>query len=411
MTSVKVARIARNKTNKKPLPEIDRSPGTPEEDREAREALVSARVILLMKHPFFGNLATRMTLVNADSWCRTAATDGRKFYYNSRFINALDQQELVFLVAHEVLHVVYDHIGRREERDPRLSNVAADFAVNGDLVKHNIGRMITTVECLYDEKYVGWAYERIYEDLLENADEMDIEDYVSRLLDEHMRNENLSEEERQRIRDEIREAVLSAARAETNPGNLPQGVRQMIQHITDPKISWQELLPQTLQSAFRSDYTWMRPSRRGWHGDAILPGTDREKDVDIVLFADASGSCTEMLPDFLGMVRGVMEQFKSFRVHLMTFDTEIYNPQVFTPENISDITDYEVMGGGGTLFQPIWDYLKDNDIQPEKLVILTDMGACDSSWKSEENYADTLWIVHSTQIEPPFGTWAYYESP
>jgi hypothetical protein len=55
-------------------------------DHDARERLVTARIGLLLRHSFFGNLATRMQLINADLWCSTAATDGLKFYYNSRFI-------------------------------------------------------------------------------------------------------------------------------------------------------------------------------------------------------------------------------------------------------------------------------------------------------------------------------------
>ena len=55
-------------------------------DAKARDRIIGARVGLLLKHPFFGNLATRLRLINADDWCSTAATDGLRLYYNSRFI-------------------------------------------------------------------------------------------------------------------------------------------------------------------------------------------------------------------------------------------------------------------------------------------------------------------------------------
>jgi len=42
------------------------------------EKLVTARVGLLLRHPFFGNLATRLELIDASDWCSTLATDGRK---------------------------------------------------------------------------------------------------------------------------------------------------------------------------------------------------------------------------------------------------------------------------------------------------------------------------------------------
>ena len=126
-------------------------------DALARERLVTARIGLLLRHSFFGNLATRMQLINADLWCSTAATDGQKFYYNSRFIMMLKPKEVEFLVGHEVLHVVYDHMGRRGTRDPQIWNIADDYAVNADLKRHKVGEFIKTVPCLYEQKYDGKA--------------------------------------------------------------------------------------------------------------------------------------------------------------------------------------------------------------------------------------------------------------
>ena len=75
----------------------------PKIDEAAREKLITARIGLLLRAPFFGNLATRMTLINGDDWCPTAATDGRRFYYNSEFVNNMPLKQLEFLVGHEVL--------------------------------------------------------------------------------------------------------------------------------------------------------------------------------------------------------------------------------------------------------------------------------------------------------------------
>mgnify|MGYP003341676625 CR=1 FL=1 len=45
---------------------------------DIRDRLTKARVKMLLKHPFWGNLATRMKLQEASDWCATAATDGRQ---------------------------------------------------------------------------------------------------------------------------------------------------------------------------------------------------------------------------------------------------------------------------------------------------------------------------------------------
>ena len=155
-------------------------------DYEAREKLIGARVSLLLKQAFFGNLATRLKLVNADDWLTTLATYGRHFYYNSRFVMMLDQKEIEFGFGHEVLHCVYDHMGRRDTRDPKIWNFANDYCVNNDLVDHNIGRKITTIEILYDRKYKGMSSEEIYEGLMENVEYLDMDQMLKQMLDEHL---------------------------------------------------------------------------------------------------------------------------------------------------------------------------------------------------------------------------------
>ena len=398
-------------------------PMDPKLDREVREKLITARVGLLLRASFFGNLATRLTLINADEWCTTAATDGRRFYYNSRFINMLRPKEIEFLFGHEVLHCVYDHFGRRGDRNPKLWNIADDYCVNGDLIKHRVGEKITTVPCLYNSKYEGMCAEEVYDDLYENAEKINIDDLVEQLLDDHMDGDGgdgkggqdgkgrpkLSAEERQQIKDEIKEAVLAAAAATENAGNLPAGVKRIIQDLTAPKMNWRELLRTQLESTVKSDFTWMRASRRGWHMDAVMPGMKNDELIDIAVFIDTSGSVGEtMLKDFLSEIQGIMDQFGSYKIHVASFDTDVHNPQQYNSENLDSIADYEPGGGGGTDFDAIFNYLKEEQIEPKRLVVFTD-GYPFGSW-GDENYADTCWILHgTTTIVPPWGTHAYYE--
>jgi len=398
-------------------------------DREIREKLITARVGLLLRASFFGNLATRLKLVNADEWCSTAATDGRNFYYNSRFVDMLKPKEVEFLFGHEVLHCVYDHFGRRGDRDPMLFNIANDYCVNGDLKKHRVGEFITSVPCLYDHKYEGMSSEEIYDILYENAEKIDIGSLIDKMLDEHLDGEGngeggdkdgdgkesgkgrpkLSAEERQKIKDEIKEAVLAAASASDGAGNLPAGVKRIIEDMTAPKMNWRELLRMQLESTIKSDYTWMRNSRRGWHMDAVMPGMKLDPMIDIAVSIDASGSMgDQMLRDFLGEVAGIMEQFPNYRIHVLSFDTRVYNPQQFDSENLDDITGYEIAGGGGTDFDCVFQYFKENEIEPKRHIMFTD-GYPNGSW-GDEQYCDTVFIIHGSKtIVPPFGQYAYYE--
>jgi predicted metal-dependent peptidase len=393
-------------------------------DHQARERLVTARIGLLLRHSFFGNLATRMQLVNADEWCSTAATDGLKFYYNSRFIMMLKPKEVEFLVGHEVLHVVYDHMGRRGNRDPEIWNIADDYAVNADLKRHKVGEFIRTVPCLYEQKYDGKAAEEIYDDLMKNVQKIDISSLIDQMIDDHMDGEgegdgegdqdgkgkrpSMSAEERERVRQEVKQAIINAAQS-AEAGTLPKGVERLVRQHTNPVMPWRELIQTNLTSAIRSDYSWMRPSRRGWHMDAIMPGMNPGEEIDVVVSLDMSGSISNSQAQaFLGEIGGMMDSFDGYKVHVFCFDTDTYNPKDFSSENMDRIEEYEPMGGGGTDFDCIFKYLKDNAIDPKRLIVFTDGYPC-GSW-GDPDYCDTTWIIHGDKDpHPPFGTFAIYD--
>ena len=400
-------------------------PTDPKIDALARERLITARVGLLLRHSFFGNLATRLSLTNADEWCSTAATDGLKFYYNSRFIMMLKPKEVEFLVGHEVLHVVYDHMGRIGKRDPQIFNIANDYAVNADLKRHNVGQFITSVPCLYEKKYDGKSSEEIYDDLMKNAKHIDINSLIDQMIDDHMEGEGegegdgegdkkgkgrpkMSDEERERVRQEIKQAIISAA-SSAEAGQLPLGVERLIKQHTNPVMPWRELIQQNLTSCIRTDYSWMRPSRRGWHMDAIMPGMNPGEEIDVVVAIDMSGSISnKQAQQFLGEIGGMMNSFDGYKVHVFCFDTETYNPKDFSSENMDLIDEYEPMGGGGTDFDCIFTYLKDIGNVPKRLIVFTD-GYPFGSW-GDADYCDTTWVIHGDKNpNPPFGTYAIYD--
>jgi predicted metal-dependent peptidase len=396
-------------------------------DAQARDRLITARVGLLFRHAFWGNLASRLKLVNADDWCATAATDGYTLYYNSRFVMMLKVKEVEFLVAHEVMHVVYDHMDRRGTRDPQLWNIAGDYAVNADLKRHKIGEFITTVPCLYDVAYDGKPAEEIYDVLFGNADKIDVDSLIDKLLDDHIDDDDgdsandsgdkdsktrgvrpkMSEQEREQARQEIKQAIINAAQG-AEPGSLPKGVEILLKDITSPTMPWRELIQTTTSSMVKVDYSWLRPSRRSWHMDAIMPGMIPGEEVEVDIALDMSGSCCSAANKFLSEVAGIMEAFDGYKINVFCFDTEVYNSQTFTSENLEDIAEYKPQGGGGTDFTCIYDYLKKEGRVPKRLIVFTD-GYPYGSW-GDETYTDTTFIIYGTKtVTPPFGTWAYID--
>jgi predicted metal-dependent peptidase len=334
--------------------------------------------------------------------------------------------------------MVFDHMGRRDDRDPMIYNISADYIVNNTLVRDRIGTIPSIVQCYQDFKYEGWTSEEVYDDVYEKAKEMG-EEYLKQLgemLDEHLDSEDdgegvsdgevgkdvngnatskskpkYSKEEVKQIKDEIKENMISAAQS-AGAGNVPGAVARMIKELTEPKMNWREIIRQSVQSSIRSDYTFSRPSRKGQMSGAILPSMDFQDTIDVAVCIDMSGSIGEVQgKDFLGEVKGIMDEFPDYNIKVWCFDTDVYNEEDFAANDGKDLLDYELMGGGGTDFMANWTYMKDQDYVPKKLIMFTDGYAWDS-W-GDPDYCDTVFVIHSNRdknLEGPFGTSVHYDA-
>ena len=419
-------------TKQKWIPDPDITPAALETMRiDVMDRIIVARIGLLLRHPFFGNMATRLRIKAADDWLPTAAVDGRNLFFNTQFFNAMSNQEIEFVIAHEILHCVFDHLTRREDRDAQIYNIAADYIVNNLLVRDRIGTIPKLVDCYQDFKYDTWSSEEVYDDIFEQAKQNgdDFLNQLGELLDEHLdwegdgeedgnNNSNISskqpkysKEQMREIRDEVKENMMTAAQS-SGAGNVPAEIERMISKLTEPKMNWREILRQQIQSTIRNDYTFMRPSRKGWHMSAVLPGQNFDETIDIAVGIDMSGSIgNEQGEDFLGEVQGIMDEYQDYNIKVWCFDTKVYNEQDFTADGGERLEEYEIMGGGGTEFDCNWEYMKQHDITPKKFIMFTD-GYPWGSW-GDEDYCDTVFVIHSNRdknLEGPFGMSVHYDA-
>jgi predicted metal-dependent peptidase len=421
-----------------------------------KSEITHCKVKFLMENPFIGQIASRLDSIEAP-WCRTGATDGRHLYWNREFMKSLNRDQMLFFIAHEVYHIIFDHVGRRGHRDPEIWNMAVDFNINFSLKQGKIGEPPSRDGkeiILYDERYTDdmSAYE-IYDLLIENSttiempldEHLDIggeedEDSDSDKDDDGDQEEGkgdgkdgdkeggegngktvkvrvlgkdgppkLSKKEIEKLRQEIRANIISAAQ-QAGADSIPLGLRKMINALVEPKLDWRSLLDAYIRSSVKDDYSFQNISRRSWGcSGAILPGQKFTERVEVFCAIDASGSTTqEMVTDFLSEVTGIVMSFPDYKIDLVSFDTEVYNHKVITPDNVDDLYQYEIKGNGGTMFECIYEYMKREGIEPERLVFLTD-GLPNSGW-GDPNYSDTIFIIHSNaHIIAPFGLTAHYE--
>lgn len=387
--------------------------------KTAEERITQSRVRLLLNKPFFGQLATRLRLEDASDYIPTAATDGRRFLFNRAFVDSLTDAELDFLVGHEVLHCVFDHMEARGDRHPRLYNAAADFNINMTLMKQSVGDPIGEDKlgggkmCL-DWKYDGWNSYEIYDDLYKNAKESEGMDVHLEISDGEAGDEEgkgysvqMSEEEKKALADEIKQATIQAAQAAGQ--DVPDSIKRMINELVAPKMDWRDVLRTNMESSLKSDFTWMRPSKRS--GEVIFPGMNKDEVLKAFIALDLSGSIShELAKEMLSEVQGIMEQYADYEIHVCCFDTKIYNYDVFTSEDGRSIMEYETMGGGGTDFDVVFKFLEEEAIEPDQLVMFTD-GYPWGSWGNAD-YCDTLFVIHGDpkgRIQAPFGVTVHYD--
>ena len=406
-------------------------------DSKIAERITVGRIALLMRFPFWGNLVSRLRVFQETSdWCPTACTDGRAIYYNPEFVSPLTDKNIIFLFCHEVLHVVLSHLDRTNDsfHDGFIGNLAADYAVNQIVIDEGVGEAIgkhisfkNLMEfnkeenkdgTLYDPMFKGWSYEEIYEHLYKHKDELkDSLGNTSFSLHLELCDDSndesgesskpkLTKQELQEIKDSIYEALLNAAQA-VAIGDVPSGIKRLIKNLIEPKMDWRELLTQQVESQVKSDYTYMQLGRRSFSSDIIFPRQQKQPRIKVDLLLDMSGSIGEKeIQIFFSEVAGIVSQYASFEIGVLCWDTQVYNYQTFTEENVNDLMDYEVAGGGGTDLSCVYEFFKEHEIVPAQAVVFTDGEIYD--W-GDPDYCETLFIIKNhREVIAPYGETVMY---
>ena len=182
-------------------------------------------------------------------------------------------------------------------------------------------------------------------------------------------------------------------------GKLAGSLARLVDHMLQPSLPWRMMLARYLSYIARNDYSYMRPSSRR-DGPAIYPSL-RSTEVNIVVVVDTSGSISNgEMSEFLSEINAIKGQL-SARITLLACDAELdsncpwrYEPweEVHLPEKLG--------GGGGTSFVPPFQWLKQQDIQPDLLVYFTD---AEGEFPRQEPAVDVLWLVKGKK-KVPFGT-------
>ena len=381
---------------------------------------------MLVKYPFFGSVVTNVDYKESKDII-AAATDGKIIYYNPDFLNELNISEQIFIFAHEVCHIAFNHILRSENKDNDLWNIATDAVINQFLKRDGLTMVQGGVDMA---EAINYDAEQLYEKLLQNKQSLESdkskqdvghdshelwEQAVKKYKEENVnekkdktglekKQEELEKtgekdafkknlEEKKKQLEGLKEEILKQS---LQAGTLANGDVRSISDIgtSKPIIDWRY----ALREAIKYDVDWSY--KNAIIEDGIIKTNLEEQPIpeaEIVL--DTSDSINNKL--LRGFLRECKNILKQSRLKVGCFDTKFYGFHEI--KTLSDIDNMILEGGGGTNFEVAVNAFTR---RVENKIIFTD------GYASMPNTSiDVIWIVFGNKkINPKSGKVIYIDN-
>jgi predicted metal-dependent peptidase len=360
---------------------------------------------------------------------------------NPEFLRGLSAPDVVFLLTHELYHLMLRTHQRSEGTDPYDFNVAHDYIIN-DILRDELqvrtipaggldwpGARLLSAERILAEMQRDpflrpprcWGNRRGLGSLFDplgfdshgfdpNGQPQPGDGPPGDVLDADLEREWFPETSRQQQAERARQVEEQAGRAMSlralidamqargqGAGGHSETVAALRGLYRPP---WELALQRWLETVAPGERSYARPSRRGAdRTDVVLPGRKREGwTLHIVL--DTSGSMVRDIPPALGAIADFCEAAGVERVHLVQCDTAVGSDEVLTPQEVSE---WRVTGYGGSDLGPALLRLAE-DPEVSAAVVLTDG---DIEYPQEGVPYSVLWVLppwkNAEEFQPRFG--------
>jgi predicted metal-dependent peptidase len=389
--------------------------------KDKEERRLSKIKISIMRNPKFALWSGLMTVgkTYVDEDIPTACTNGRDERYGREFIKRLDDKELAFVVMHEVLHKAYRHLftwKKLWDESPQIANMACDYVINLQLVDMDKDQQLLAMPMhegkvvgLVDERFRGMHTKQVFDILKEEEPEggygmggggggFDEHDWEGA--------KELSEEQKKALAKDIDQAIRQGVIAHSKvTGSGAGGLGRELEEMTEPQVDWREVLREFVTSvcSAKDASSWRRVNRRYLGNDVYMPSLIGERVGHLVIGIDTSGSVGgKELAEFLSEVQGIAEEVHPEKVDLIYWDGSVAGHEEYDNASVSNIvSSTKPKGGGGTDPTCVMHYLKEKNIKPEAIIMLTDgyIGEWGNEWE-----APILWtIVRNSKTYAPVG--------
>lgn len=421
-----------------------------EKIRKYVQRLLWSRMRILCNHGFYGLLLMHM-VYSVDEEIETACTDGKRIIFGVDFLEKLSDEELDFVMMHEIMHVVLQHCLRGNNSDPEIFNIACDIVVNSNILLENNMNLSRITLSKYGESMhlapdgkEGYEYtaEQVYEMLRKKnkkaipiSDGLDggrggnnksrksqgggakrgtadgqgtINETQGQTWDDHSRWGTYEEDDV--LRDvwvkRFEDAVesVSVRDPSNSRGLLPLFARRILEKLKKAQTDWRTILNDFIQEEV-VDYSFTPPDSRFDESPFFLPDFNDKEDMveDILFMIDTSGSMSDkMITAAYSEVKGAIDQFDGrLKGWLGFFDAAIIEPKPFSSEE--EFRVIRPVGGGGTNFQIIFEYVQRHmEKTPASIIVLTD-GYAPFPGEKLTMGVPVLWLLNNEKVEPPWG--------
>lgn len=378
---------------------------------DASQVIAKAIWKLGVHSPFFGAIAIGSE-VFADESIPTMCTDGKSIRYNPAFVLDHTVEEIIGVLAHEVCHIAFKHPLRIGKYPHKIWNMACDYAINPIIIKagkvtNSMGdeKVIFTIP---ESGLVNWAWdgksaEEIAHILMEQGESEEGEgeqgqgegegesggsggdgseqsdsgqseswDWGQMEMPTKADGEPLSAGEIESLSSDIDVRVLSAHSTAQKAGKVPAGIDGLVTELLKPRVDWEDKLQNFVGGTKPDDYTFAKPNRKMLAVyDVFMPSSQRFGAGHVVVLNDMSGSTHSRAAEFFTELNAVSEDQSPDSVTVITFDTKVQDVRQYGQGE--QIEGMSTKGGGGTRIAPAFQYIEDNELPVDSLIVFTDL--------------------------------------
>ena len=364
------------------------------------------RINFLFNHPFLSVLALSIDSEFKENVNSAFLTDGFKITIDTSKLEKYSKDEITYLYAHTLLHIVLKHPYRQKTRDKHIWNQACDVVINNILTTfENIGTrpVDEIVDLAFKDKCVEEVYEILYKKKKEEQSkttpdekgniESNTYDKSKLDLDEVFTK---GEKENQEKIDGIIIQALSLAKKSSN---LYEGMSIEIDTLIKPEINLHDVLKEYLISSFfEKQISYERPNKRFIDRGIYMPGTKKLNDnLNIFVALDSSSSVSlDEYKKFLGIISEIAESFYEYKIDILPFDLKVRSEYIISFDSFNPLGSSELLipkSNGGTSFDECLRYLKkSSEVRNDSLLIVLSDGEFEIS---ESLLCSTLFIISS----------------